>query len=97
MHDTSPALYDAGPTARFRRILPVPLRFWLLPKTSGLEKAPVENDPTRICQLLVGLPAGKILGVCDELAERRCQPCRDSFWFGLGDFAGLLFWLVDPG
>lgn len=29
----------------------------------------MEIDPTRICQLLVGLPAVKILGVCDELAE----------------------------
>ena len=29
-------------------------------------RAPVESDPTRVCELLVGLPAVKVLGVDDE-------------------------------
>jgi hypothetical protein len=29
-------------------------------------RAPVESDPTRVCELLVGLPAVNVLGVDDE-------------------------------
>ena len=63
-----------------RKVLDAPIR-----------RAPVEVDPTRMCELLVGLPAVNVLGVDDERSdavvvhiesrvERRAVPCAARRW-----------------